>query len=83
FVPQQVPAADVVAPVPDIGDVAPSPLGDFFSRLSGGDVQSGASAFSPFDGKPSNVDDDIPKATVTLNHPDDQHQTLVTPDPIK
>ncbi|MCM3011883.1 hypothetical protein M3583_24810, partial [Bacillus subtilis] len=40
-------------------------------------------AFSPFDGKPSNVDDDIPKATVTLNHPDDQHQTLVTPDPIK
>ncbi len=91
FVPPHVPAAEVVAPesagtvapVPDAGGAAPSPLGDFFSRLSGSAAPPGGSAFSPFDGKPSNVDTDIPKATVTLHSPDDQKQTLVTPDPIK
>ncbi|WP_346778858.1 type VI secretion system tip protein VgrG [Burkholderia sp. Ac-20344] len=91
FVPPHVPATEVVelesagtaAPAPDAGGVAPSPLGDIFSRLSGGAMPPGASAFSPFDGKPSSMDTDIPKAKVTLNNPDDQQQTLVTPDPIK
>ncbi|WP_175730726.1 type VI secretion system Vgr family protein [Burkholderia ambifaria] len=91
FVPPHAPATEMVAPesagtvapVPDAAGVAPSPLGDFFSRLSGSAVPPWASAFSPFDGKPSNVDTDIPKAKFTLNSPDDQEQTLVTPDPIK
>lgn len=91
FVPPPAPAPEMiasgsggtVAPAPDAGGVAPSPFGDLFSRLSGGAVPPEASDFSPFDGKPSNVDTDIPKAKVTLNSPDDQKQTVVTPDPIK
>jgi type VI secretion system secreted protein VgrG len=72
-----------VAPAPDAGAVAPSPLGDFFSRKSSDALPPGASAYSPFDGKPSNVDTGIPKAKVTLSSPGDQQLTLVTPDPIK
>jgi Rhs element Vgr protein len=89
FVPPPAPAPEIdaaenmVAPAPDAGGVAPSPLGDFFSRQSSGGVPAGASAFSPFDGKPSNVDSEIPKAKVTLNSPDDQQQAFVAPDPIK
>ncbi|VWB04700.1 type VI secretion system Vgr family protein [Burkholderia lata] len=91
FVPPHVPATEVVglesagtaAPAPDASGVAPSPLGDFFSHLSGGTVSPGVSVFSPFDGNPSNVDTDIPKAKVTLNNSDDRKQTPVTPDPIK
>ncbi|WP_175841935.1 type VI secretion system Vgr family protein [Burkholderia contaminans] len=41
------------------------------------------SDFSPFDGKPSNVDSNVPKAKVELNGPDDQTQSYVAPDPIK
>ncbi|WP_175796596.1 type VI secretion system Vgr family protein [Burkholderia anthina] len=41
------------------------------------------SDFSPFDGKPSNVDSNVPKAKVELNGPDDQTQRYVAPDPIK
>uniref|UniRef100_UPI00158E89BA type VI secretion system Vgr family protein n=1 Tax=Burkholderia anthina TaxID=179879 RepID=UPI00158E89BA len=91
FVSSHGPTTDEVAPksagtaasVADASHAAPSPLGNFFSRLAGGDVPPEASVFSPFDGKPSNVDDDIPKAKITLNNPDDQQQTPVTPDPIK
>jgi type VI secretion system secreted protein VgrG len=93
FVQQLVPAlapapvvnagAVVPAPSSDAGAVAPSPFGDFFSRQSAGAVPPGASAFSPFDGKPSNVDSTVPKVKVTLHSPDDQQQTYVAPDPIK
>jgi Rhs element Vgr protein len=72
-----------VVPAPDAGAIAPSSLGDFFSRQSSSAVPPGASAFSPFDGKPSNVDTNVPKAKVALNSPDDQKQTFVAPDPIK
>ncbi|KVU39187.1 hypothetical protein WK68_14330 [Burkholderia ubonensis] len=72
-----------VAPAPDAGANAPSPFGDFFSRQSSSALPPGASAFSPFDGKPSNVDAGIPKGKVTLNSPGDQQQTYVAPDPIK
>jgi type VI secretion system secreted protein VgrG len=72
-----------VVPAPDAGAIAPSPFGDFFSRQSGSAAQSGASAFSPFDGKPSSVDSTVPKVKVTLDSPDDQQQTYVAPDPIK
>ncbi|WP_175717813.1 type VI secretion system Vgr family protein [Burkholderia anthina] len=75
--------AGTAAPVADASHAAPSPLGDFFSRVAGGDVPPEAADFSPFDGKPSNVDAGIPKAKVTLNDPDDRKQTPVTPDPIK
>ncbi|WP_027796685.1 DUF2345 domain-containing protein [Paraburkholderia acidipaludis] len=79
----QAPAnTGAVASAPDAGGVAPSPLGDFFSRQSGGGVPASASAFSPFDGQPSSVDSGISKAKVTLNNPDDQ-QACVAPDPIK
>ncbi|MBK5054653.1 DUF2345 domain-containing protein, partial [Burkholderia sp. R-70006] len=75
--------AGAIPPAPDAGAIAPSPPGDFFSRQSSGGVPAGASAFSPFDGKPSNVDSGVPKAKVTLNSPDDQQQAYVAPDPIK
>ncbi|MEX3942671.1 type VI secretion system Vgr family protein [Paraburkholderia sp. BR10937] len=52
------------------GAVAPAPE----SRLND---------FSPFDGKPSNVDSGVRKAKVTLNSADDQQQSFVAPDPIK
>ncbi|MFA8325413.1 type VI secretion system Vgr family protein [Burkholderia ubonensis] len=41
------------------------------------------SDFSPFDGKPSNVDSNVPKSKIKLNGPDDQTQSYVAPDPIK
>lgn len=55
---------------------------------AGGPAQGNGSSskmtdFSPFDGKPSNVDANVPKVKVKLNNPDDQQQTFVTPDPIK
>jgi len=65
------------------GAIAPSPLGDFFSRQFGSAVPPGSSAYSPFDGKPSNVDSAIPKVKVTLNNPEDQRQIWVAPDPVK
>ncbi|MBC8721223.1 type VI secretion system tip protein VgrG [Paraburkholderia sp. 31.1] len=89
FVPPPAPAPEMdtaenmVAPAPDAGGVAPSPLGDFFSRKSSDALPPGASAYSPFDGKPSNVDSGIPKAKTTLNSPDDQPKAPVAPDPIK
>ncbi|MCA7882999.1 type VI secretion system tip protein VgrG [Burkholderia contaminans] len=70
------------APSPDGGVAAPSPLSDFFSRKSTDALPPGASAYSPFDGKPSNVDSEMPRAKVTLNSPGDQ-QAVVAPDPIK
>ncbi|WP_236071708.1 hypothetical protein [Paraburkholderia domus] len=75
--------AGAIPPAPDAGAIAPSPPGDFFSRQSSGGVPAGASASSPFDGKPSNVDSGVPKAKVILDSPDDQQQTDVAPDPIK
>jgi type VI secretion system secreted protein VgrG len=72
-----------VVPVPDAGANAPSTVGDFFSRLFSSAVSPGASAFSPFDGEPSNVDTGVPKVKVTLNNPEDQQQVYVAPDPIK
>jgi type VI secretion system secreted protein VgrG len=74
---------NAVAPAPDSDDVAPSPIGDFFSSLSGGDIPKGVSTYSPFDGKPTNVDSWGPKGKVTIKTPGDQQQTLVAPDPIK
>ena len=52
---------------------------------AGGPAQSDASMgqFSPFDGKPSNVDSNIPKVKLTLSNPDDQKQRYVAPDPVK
>ncbi len=44
---------------------------------------SAMSDFSPFDGKPPNVDSNVPRARVTLNSPDDQQQSYVAPDPLK
>ena len=90
FVPPPAPAPEsemdaaenMVAPAPDADGVAPSPLGDFFSGKSTDALPPGASAFSPFDGKPSNVDPDVPKAKATLTNPTDQ-QACVAPDPIK
>ncbi|KUZ75456.1 hypothetical protein WI36_12050 [Burkholderia ubonensis] len=72
-----------VALAPDAGANAPSLFGDFFSRQSSSALPQGTSAFSPFDGKPSNVDAGIPKGRATLNSPSDQQQTYVAPDPIK
>lgn len=71
-----------IPPAPDAGAIAPSPLGDFFSRQSSGAVPAGASAFSPFDGKPSNMDSGVPRAKLILNSPSDQQQADVEPDPI-
>ncbi|CAN7296138.1 type VI secretion system tip protein VgrG [Caballeronia sp. LjRoot29] len=89
FVPPPAPAPEMgaaenmVAPAPDAGGVAPTLLGDFFSRKTSGGVPAGASAFSPFDAKPSNVDSGVPKAKVTLSSPGDQQPAYVAPDPIK
>lgn len=81
--PNFVPPPAPPAPAPGADDAAPSPIGDFFARLSSGDVPPGASAYPPFDGKPTNVDSGIPKIKVTLNGPDDQQQIYVAPDPVK
>lgn len=89
FVPPPAPAPEMnaaetmVAPAPGPDDAAPSPIGDFFSGLSGGDTPKGASTYSPFDGKPTNVDSWGPKGKVTIKTPGDQQQTPVAPDPIK
>ncbi|RZF29038.1 type VI secretion system tip protein VgrG [Paraburkholderia sp. UYCP14C] len=82
FVPPPEPAP-LMAPARNAGAVAPSPFGDFFSRRSSEGVPPGASAFSPFDGKPSNVDSGVAGAKVTLNSPGDQQQAYVAPDPIR
>ena len=52
---------------------------------AGGSAQSDTPTgqYSPFDGKPSNVDPSVPKVKVTLNSPGDQQQIYVAPDPIK
>ncbi|MCG5078709.1 type VI secretion system Vgr family protein, partial [Paraburkholderia tagetis] len=93
FVPAPAPApemnaaetmvAPAPAPAPDAGVVAPSPFSDFFSGLSSGGVPQGASAYSPFDGKPTNVDSWGPKGKIAIKTPGDQQQTPVAPDPIK
>ncbi|CAB4046721.1 hypothetical protein LMG9964_00352 [Paraburkholderia phenoliruptrix] len=91
FVPPPAPAPEMnaaetmvaPAPVPDAGGVAPSPLGDFFSGLSSGGIPPGASAYPPFDGKPTNVDSWGPKGKVAIKTPGEQQQAPVTPDPIK
>ncbi|NML30085.1 type VI secretion system Vgr family protein [Paraburkholderia antibiotica] len=96
FVPSSAPAPEpnpsqgeslgnsgAMSPAPSpVGAVAPSPFSDLFSRKSADALPPGSSAHSPFDGKPSNVDSEVPKAKVTLNRPEDQ-QAVVAPDPIK
>ncbi|WP_322062746.1 type VI secretion system Vgr family protein [Paraburkholderia sp. J63] len=63
-----------------LGQVLPGSTGS-----AGGPVQSAGAMgqFSPFDGKPSNVDPNIPKVKVALSGSDDQKLSYVTPDPIK
>jgi type VI secretion system secreted protein VgrG len=74
------------APVPEVNESLWESLGNTVGvvpapapPLAGSKI----SGFSPFDGKSSNVDSNVPKAKVTLNSPDDQTQSYVAPDPIK
>lgn len=62
------------------GQLAPGAMG-----LTGDPAQRNVPTerYSPFDGKPSNVDSGVPKARMTLNSPGDQRQTPVAPDPVK
>lgn len=85
------------APALDAGSMASAgegalqgaqPLGQALpaaTESAGGPAQGSGSMsqFSPFDGKPSNVDTRIHRIGTRLNSPDDQTQSYVAPDPIQ
>jgi type VI secretion system secreted protein VgrG len=77
-----------VAPAPDTGLMGLAGVDDQqglqpLTQPQAQEVVAKTGEFSPFDGKPSNVDTRVPKVKVTLNNPDDQQQQYVAPDPLK